>query len=205
MDNILWLHLILILLVCSVSFLYPRYIGNGIGLTLMVPIIVYTVITQLSLQSIELHHIGIGLFYVLATFIPSAWLIGSSNANQFSWTKLIQVLKKDKKDYLMLFSFSAIIVIYEELIWRVFLVNILSLYLPPIAVILFASFTFFICHAHVRNISWQSFEFAFFSLVLTTIYLVSSSLLLVLVIHLGRNYFILLHTLGDTSSPEEIS
>lgn len=193
----LYLHSILILLVFSVSIFYPKYIGNKSGFILIVPILIYVTLEQLPDQVFNTSHILIGILYATLSFFPATWLVGSANATSFTFSRAIQNLKTDKVDYILLFLYSAANVIYEELVWRVFLVEILSLYLSPVIVILLASFLFFFSHQNTRNISWQSVELLIFSLFITTIYLVSSSLLLVVTIHLMRNLYVIFNTIGD--------
>lgn len=183
---------LLLSFVIGLSFLYPRVIGHRLGFLLMLPVIAYTVTFYIDWQFASLIQlivfvfggvcVGIGLLLAglpISSPEPKAFISNSIRGFHFL---------KHNRDYLV---FQVGITGYEELIWRVFLLNTLLLALPVWVAVCLSSLLFWSVHEENRPLGWHSLEFFIFAIMLAVAYILTDSLLFVWIVHLTRNVFIL--------------
>jgi membrane protease YdiL (CAAX protease family) len=119
---------------------------------------------------------------------------------RLSFLKLPKIIGCQKRFKLLLMQ--AVIILYEELIWRVFLSKALQALLPVLGGVLLSALLFWFVHAENRSISGHSIEFFFFSITLVSLYIYTNSLLMVWTIHACRNLLILsYHWKHDATDP----
>jgi len=80
--------------------------------------------------------------------------------------------------------------IYEEVIWRVIILVVVANYTNSLFAVIFVSCLFFYIHLHRFYSRPQAIEFLIFSMLLSTVYLTTNSLLHVIVVHFVRNLLI---------------
>lgn len=199
---------LLLISVASVSVFYPHKLDTKKSIIIIFPVVIFTLIYLLDYQVFKLAYLAQGLVAGILLFVFSILLTEKppliNSIRQYSKNVLsvfFSVKQKFQDWDSVLFSFF--MVLYEELIWRVFLVETLALYLPVIPVILIASFFFSYSHASLRNVSLQSLDLFLFSLVLTTTYYFTRDYYLVVLIHLIRNLLIIFNSIGARESINE--
>ncbi|CZF83014.1 CAAX amino terminal protease self-immunity [Grimontia celer] len=183
---------LLLIAVLSLSFLYPRVIGDRLGFILMLPVIAYTtyfyidwqVASFFQLFTIALGGVFVGVALLLLGLPMSSPEPKKFVANTFYGFKFL----KENKGYLF---FQLGITGYEEFIWRAFLISTLMLALPVWAAICLSSVLFWVVHEENRPLGWHSLEFFIFALLLGVAYVVTGSVLFVWIVHLTRNALIL--------------
>ena len=181
--------------VVAVSLLYPHVIGNRLAPFLMLPVLAYTLwqfvdwVVPDAMMLLAFGGAGITVgFALFAAGLP----ISTANPQAFlqnSVRRLSRLLKSPEN--LSLLLFQAVFIVYEELIWRVFLTHALIPVMPTLLVILIAGTLFWFVHEENRTAGGHSIEFLLFSFALTALYIFTDSLLFVLMIHATRNLLIL--------------
>lgn len=181
-------------LVVLVSLLYPQALGDHISLALMMPVLIYTVWFYIAGQPAEFLLVfaysvsGV----VIGVFLFSAGLLLSSAnpiryiTESFSGLQQLGLYRQQ----LGLLIYQATIILYEEIIWRVFLVNAISIWMPAWVVVIISCVLFWFVHQENRQFGSHSIEFLLFSLVITIAYVITHSLVLVWFIHVSRNLLI---------------
>ena len=104
--------------------------------------------------------------------------------------RLIRIRRLGKKVLLDLTARHLLIAIYEEIIWRVIILMVVASYTNSLSALIFVSSLFFYIHLHRFYNRPQAIEFLIFSMLLSTVYLITNSLLYVIVIHFVRNLLI---------------
>lgn len=207
MNNLEVIHTLLILLVITVSVFTPDSIDIKKAIILITPVVVFTLVSLINYHAPNLVFFPQGLIIGIILFTFSIWLTDSQKlfTSIKEYTKNIQavfllgVKKFQDWDSILYVSFF---VVYEEIIWRVFLVDVLSLYLPAIIAILIASILFLYSHPDQRNLSFQSLDLFIFGFALASIYYFTRNLSLVIFIHWIRNMFIILNSIGLRTTKE---
>jgi len=203
-------QLLLILPVALVSFLYPEKLNIKFSIFLISPVVIFTLLFLIKYQIPDLVFIPLGLLIGIISFVLSIWVTEEN--------KLSNVLRDYYKNILAIFRvdfrafqdwdsvlFISLMVVYEEIVWRVFLVETLSPYINQYGVILIASFLFYYSHSNQRNLSRQSIDLLIFSLMLTAIYYYSRTFALVLFIHWIRNMIIVTNSIGAAETEKHLA
>jgi membrane protease YdiL (CAAX protease family) len=94
------------------------------------------------------------------------------------------------------------VAIYEEIVWRVVVLQVIANYTNSVFAVISASGLFFLLHLGRFFNTNQAVEFFMFSLLLSILYLISGSLLHVIVIHFVRNVLISINSLGKDYDEE---
>lgn len=94
------------------------------------------------------------------------------------------------------------VAIYEEIIWRVVVLQVIANYTNSVFAVISASGLFFLLHLGRFFNTNQAVEFFVFSLLLSILYVISGSLLHVIVIHFVRNVLISINSLGKDYDEE---
>lgn len=187
-----WLMVFAVLLV---SLLYPTVLGNTSSLLLMLPVVGYTFWFYVDWQMVsvsELALICVGGIVMGVALFAAGLPISTGDAHGFLSDSLRGLRSFiSKREHLPLFSYQALFILYEELIWRVFLTHALLPVLSAWLVILLSASLFWFVHADNRSKGGHSVEFFLFSLALAAIFIYSESLLLAWIIHAIRNLLIL--------------
>lgn len=200
------IQLLLLFPVVMVSTLYPDRLDMKMSIVVISPVVIFTLFLLLKYQVSDLllmpQVISKGLIAGIILFVLSIWLTEKN--------KLLSALNSYKKNIRLSFQkeyrqywdwksvlFISFMVIYEEIIWRVFLVGTLSLYFHVSLVVLIASFLFYYSHADQRKLNLASLDLLIFSLILTVVYYYSRSFFLVVIIHWIRNIIIIANSVGS--------
>lgn len=201
MNTLAHIQLFLILPVIIVSLLFPTRIEKKMAIIIISPVILFSLFLLINHSTVDLVFFPLGLLLGCLLFVFSLWITEE--------TSLIASLKKYKHNFHTCFKqglkqfqewnsilYITLMAIYEELIWRVFLVESLSLYLPAIPLILIASFLFYYSHANQRELTRQAADLFLFSLFITSIYFFTQSFVLAFLIHWIRNLIIIINSSG---------
>ncbi len=188
----LWL-----LLLIFRSLLHSR-IGLVVDILIVALAIVY-IMEKGSVVQVEVQWLWLPGYVLIALFVFlfSSWLT-TSNYSGYLHKLIGSVRTQSVIVQSQVVLRASIIAFHEEVIWRVFFQSVISDVLDaPIAIIVVAiAFTFW----HRQRVSGsvvKSFELLMFSLVLGVAFALSGDPLLVIVIHLLRNYFILVGSNGN--------
>lgn len=194
--------LILLSIVVAVSVLYPQVVGDFLALALMCPVVVYVLVLLVdfglySLVQTLLTAFGGILLGVLALIVLLP--MSSPSPGRFLndvWRGGLRALLGTRQGLSGLLH-NSLFIFYEELVWRVFLLQTLTQWVSVWAAGLFAASLFWYSHEKNRKLSWASCEFLLFSFFLSFVYVRTQSLILVIGIHLARNVLILAQQLGQ--------
>ncbi|MEM1399478.1 MAG: CPBP family intramembrane glutamic endopeptidase [Pseudomonadota bacterium] len=187
---------LLIAAVVAVSFLYPRFLGDIASFALMVPVLGFTAWYFIDWGGLSVGGIvrplaiglGLGVMLFAAGLTLSADRPRAFLTNSFRGLRLSTA----KADHLSRLGFQAAIILYEELIWRVFLSNALSMVMAVWLVVALSALLFwFVAFEDNWPLVPHSLEFFLFALVLGALYLCSGSVLLVWTVHAPRNLLII--------------
>lgn len=190
-----WIILLLLTLVVAVSLLYPTVFNDQITAVLMTPVVIFTLVALISWQLPAPHLLALycvaGAAFGALLLVALLPLSAPSPASFLHQCKsgLWAVTTQSELRYALLFN--SLFIVYEEIIWRVFLMASLTLLMPAWLAIPIAAGLFWYVHADNRQWSGHSAEFLIFSLIITTIYAVSESLVAAISMHAGRNLLIL--------------
>lgn len=186
---------LLVTAVVAVSCLYPRVLGNRSGLALMLPVLGYTLVHYIDWRLPSLGSlIGFGVGgAALGALLFVLGLPISSDEPRRVLSDSIRGLRglAGYPDLVPRLSLQAVIITYEELIWRVFLTQALLPVLPLWAVVGLTALLFWLVHAEIWPIGGHSLELLLFALALGALYVSSGSLVLVWLAHAVRNLLIL--------------
>ncbi|MDD1780582.1 CPBP family intramembrane metalloprotease [Enterovibrio sp. ZSDZ35] len=178
--------------VVALSLLYPKVIGDSFGFLLMLPVIAYSAYFYVDWQfafSLQLIAIILGGICVGVGLLAAGLPMSSPQPRQFIINSFsgLKYLKRNRC-YLL---FQMGITLYEECIWRVFLISTLLLVLPDWGAICVSSVLFWTVHEENRPLGWHSLEFFLFAILLGVAYALTHSVLFVWIVHLTRNALIL--------------
>lgn len=195
------IQILLIIPIVIVSLLYPQRLSARTSIVIISPVVLWALYLLLNHQTLNLFFISQGLIIAFLLFIVSLWITEKTNLATSLKEYLTNIQAFIQIDYQKFQDWDSILyisfmVIYEELIWRVFLIETLSHYLYAVPVIFIASFLFYYSHAKQRNFSRQSVDLFLFSLIITIIYYFSNSFALVVLIHWIRNMIIIANSIG---------
>jgi len=202
MNTLEIIQISLIIPIMMVSVLYPKRLNTKISIVIISPVVLWALYMLLEHKAVDLLFIPQGLVIGFLLFIVSIWITEENNllASMKEYLTNIRAFLRisyqnfQEWDSIVYISFM---VIYEELIWRVFLIETLSHYLYTVPVILIASILFSYSHANQRNFSRQSADLFLFSIIITIIYYFSRSFALVVFIHWIRNMLIIANSIGS--------
>ena len=192
----------LIIPIMMVSVLYPKRLNTKISIVIISPVVLWALYMLLEHKAVDLLFIPQGLVIGFLLFIVSIWITEENNLLASMKEYLTNIRAFFRISYQNIQEWDSIVyisfmVIYEELIWRVFLIETLSHYLYTVPVILIASILFSYSHANQRNFSRQSADLFLFSIIITIIYYFSRSFSLVVFIHWIRNMLIIANSIGS--------
>jgi len=210
MNLIEGLQVLFIIPVIMVSFLYPVMLNTKLSGIIISPVVIFSLYLLFQHDAPSLLLLPQGLLGGIVLFTLSVWFIERrsiftlfkeyiSNIRAF-----FRIGLKQFQGWLYILSTTAM-VIYEELVWRVFLVESLGLYLYPGIVVITASFLFYYSHAAQRNFSKQSVDLFIFSLALTSLYFFTESFVLVVLIHWIRNMIIIINSVGEQQNKTKLA
>ncbi len=195
----------MLLAVIVVSALYPKYIHYIFCIALLSPVLVYTLVylidwspsNLLSLTPYVIAGIVLGgvLFYAglyLAAEQPVEYIKKSLSGASLA-------LRMPAADLL----YQIVVISYEELIWRVFLISALTHFLPLWLCIVVAAGLFWMVHEENWPIGDHSIEFYLFSIALAMLYAYTHSFALVWCAHAVRNFLIISAFASPDNSGED--
>lgn len=192
------IQLFLILPVILVSTLNPNKINNKLAFLIILPALSFSLFLLLEHKTFNLIFLPLGILLGFLLFILSIWItnetlfLDSFKDYMLSIQTFFKQSIKQFQDWDTVL-YITLMVVYEELIWRVFLVETLSKYFPAIATIFISSFIFYYSHPNQRELTRQSVDLFLFSLIITSIYFLTQSFLLVFLIHWIRNVIIIIN------------
>lgn len=195
-------HLVLILLLLFVRVIWLRKYGLPIDLCLLLyhwPLVEDAI--GLLTQHIYylLGYFGSALLiFVLSAVVTCGPIFGTYLRQFFK----IRQLSKVKLSTIVVRHMA--VAIYEEVIWRVVVLQVIASYTNSIFAVVAASALFFVLHLGRFFRVNQAVEFFMFSLILSILYLTTASLLHVIVIHFVRNVLISINSLGKGYDKENI-
>lgn len=203
LSTFYFLHFIQVLLllpVIIVSVFHTERLNSKMLITIISPVFLFSLYLLFQHQIPSLQELTQSLLsgLILGCIIFSLSIF-ITEESIFTYITNFQAFLKIKFkhfkewDSILYISFM---VLYEELIWRVFLIEILFQYLHEIPVILISSFLFYYSHADQRVFNRQSADLFIFSLILTIIYFYTLNFLLVFLIHWVRNMLIVANSIG---------
>lgn len=195
------IQLLLIIPIVAVSLFHPQKITTLVAAIINTPVVIFSIYLLLQHKTPSFIYLPQAIMTSFLLFVISIWITEEKNllVSLKAYLHNIEVFfrigfkKIQEWNSIVYVSFMTI---YEELVWRIFLVESLSLYLHAVPVILSASFLFFYSHANQRNLSRQSLDLFLFGFILTTIYYFSRSFILVALIHWIRNMIIITNSIG---------
>lgn len=137
------------------------------------------------------------VFIALLIFFFSVCLTTSNHADYFH--KLIQSVKTQsatgQRQAALLASITAF---HEEIVWRMFFQSVISDSLGTFLAVIVVAIAFTFWHRQqLMGSAVRTLELLLFSLILGIAFVLSGDPLLVIVIHMLRNYFILVGNYGE--------
>jgi len=151
----------------------------------------------------DIHYVLHYLGSALAVFIISTVI--SCGLSTVAYLKRLSRARYLGKEVLLnLTTTHLLTAIYEEAIWRVIILVVVASYTNSLFAVVFVSCLFFYIHLHRFYNRSQAIEFFIFSLLLSSVYLITNSLLHVIVIHFVRNLLIGICSQGGDCDEKDI-
>jgi membrane protease YdiL (CAAX protease family) len=144
----------------------------------------------------DIQHTPYYLGSALVIFMMST-VISSGSATVIYLKKLLYIRVLKKRILLNLTIRHLLTAAYEEIVWRAVILIVIATYTNSLVAVIFGSFLFFYLHLHRFYNRPQAVEFFIFSLLLSMVYLMTNSLLHVIVIHFVRNLLISICSQGS--------
>lgn len=175
----------------------------------MVPVLTYTVWHYFDWAWPDIGRLAVTLLIGVAiggVLFAAGLCLSSEQPRHYIKDSLTGLrLAAQKPENIGLLASQAVFILYEELIWRVFLTNALQPLLPFYLIIPITAFLFWNVHEESRPVGARSLEFLLFSLALGGLYVYSQSFVLVCAVHAARNLLILAAHWQQDSDTQTIS
>jgi len=198
----MFLLVILLLFVLLVSALYPKYIHHVFCIAVLWPVLLYTLVFFIEWRQIDLvlmvFYAGAGFIFGGVWFFTGAFLLSENPHEHIK--RSLKGLHATVRVSLIEIAYQSALAGCKELIWRVFLLSVLTQLLPVWLCIVIAAVLFWLVHEKSLPLSDQSIEIFQFSLALTMMYAYTGSLVLVWCAHVVR---VILTMSGSSLMPKQ--